>query len=258
MKSNLQQYLQQELKARQAKNSRYSLRRFARDLGIDPTALSRILTGQRAASLLTARRILSRLRLSASTREALLRSLIAPETEGIPLDSDYTEITPEQAERLNDWAYSAILELLRSPRARMNAASIAAYLGKSVSDVESMLKTLIELGLLRQSEKGLHTVHERTTTPFRAGSPALARAMGGYIDRAKEALEHHPANSHDISGATLMVARERLPEANRRIREFRRSLARYLGAEGGQELYRINIQLFSLKDVKSMKAKKRS
>jgi transcriptional regulator with XRE-family HTH domain len=48
--------LRQELERRQAANHRYSLRAFARDLGVDHASLSQILRGRRALTFATAER----------------------------------------------------------------------------------------------------------------------------------------------------------------------------------------------------------
>ncbi len=55
--------LQQTLEERKSKNAQYSMRALARDLDIDPAALSRILSGKQELSLETCRAVLSRLQL---------------------------------------------------------------------------------------------------------------------------------------------------------------------------------------------------
>ncbi len=64
------------------------------------------------------------------------------------------------------------------------------------------------------------------------------------------AVGAHPDEEQDISGITLLISSDKISEAKRRIKEFRRSLAQYLEAPAGSpkpELYRIGVQLFPLK-----------
>lgn len=247
MSTPFRRYLQQELQRRQKQNARYSIRAFARDLEVDATALSRLLAGKRAVGTQTARRILDHLKLAPSTRESLLRSLLSPQDHAVPVDEEYVAITPDQMERMDDWAHSATLELARSQGARLDIPALAAYFGLPIARVEGIVRTLTELGLVRRTERGLGKVHDRTTAIFKERSAALDRVILGYIDRAKHSLAAHPAEDHDFSGITVLASREKLPEATRRIKEFRRSLAHFLAAEDGDTLFRLNIQLFSLR-----------
>ena len=248
MASSLQQYLVVEFGRRKKRNARYSVRSFARDLEMDATALSRILAGTRAIGPKIAGRILKLLKMDAGTRETLLRSLIAPEDHGVPMDSEYFEITAEHLEQMDDWIYSAIVELAHSRGLAMPA--IARYFGIPPVEAEHRIDRLVELELLKRTEKGFRKVHHRSTTPFRKNSPALRKILLGYMERAQEALIQHAEEDHDISGMTVLISKAKLPEASRRIKEFRRSLAHFLAAETGEELYRLNIQLFPLKKAR--------
>jgi transcriptional regulator with XRE-family HTH domain len=246
MSVNLKDYLQAEFDRRRKKNARYSIRGFARDLKLDPTALSRILAGTRAIGAKTAKQVLSRLNLDPGTRETLLRSLIAPDDNRVPLDKDYVELAAEQVERMDDWLYSAIIELCRSKGLRLDAPSIARYFGVPIAEAEAHVGELVSLGLIRRTETGFRKTHQRSTTPLRKGSRALQRIHEGYIEKGRAALFTCDEEDRDISGITVLASREKLPEAARRIKEFRRSLAHFLSTDQGDELYRINVQLFPL------------
>ncbi|MGK5085412.1 TIGR02147 family protein [Bdellovibrionota bacterium FG-1] len=246
MKSNLRRYLKQEFNRRKKKNSRYSIRSFARDLKIDPTALSRILAGARAIGSKTAQRILLHLKLDPATRETLLHSLVAPEDHAVPVDADYVELTADQMDRMDEWIYSAILELARSKSVRKDLTGMADYFGIPIAQAEKYVNVLLDIGLLRRTENGFRKLHDKATAP-KINSAALKRIFSGYIDRAKAALENHPDDSHDISGITLLISRDKLAEAPKRIKEFRRSLAHFIESDEGEDLYRINVQLFALK-----------
>lgn len=247
MDTGLRKYLETELERRKKKNPRYSVRGFARDLKIDATALSRILNGSRKIGPKTAKNLLARLDVDASTREVLLRSLIAPDEMGVPSDSDYTEVTAEQLERMDDWIYSAILGLARSGNLRLDSQKLAKFFGTKIVEMERQLKTLVELGLLKRTEKGFRTVNARASAAYLKDSAALRKIHAGYISKAIDTLGASPEVERDVSGITVLISKSKLPEASRRIKQFRRSLATFLESPEGEELYRINIQLFPLK-----------
>jgi len=50
-----------------------------------------------------------------------------------------------------------------------------------------------------------------------------------------------------MSGITVLISEDKIPEASRRIKEFRRSLAHFLAIDQGEALYRLNIEFFPLK-----------
>src|SRR4051812_48119050 len=101
MSTNLAAYLQAEFARRKKKNTRYSVRGFARDLSMDATALSRILAGSRPIGAKTAANILSRLKIEPSLKDVLLRSLVAPAEYGVPTDQDFVELTSKQVEQMD-------------------------------------------------------------------------------------------------------------------------------------------------------------
>lgn len=67
--------LSEELVERKSKNDRFSLRAFARKLGLHPSSLSRIMTGKQELSLKAAALILSKLELSPEREQAFIYSV---------------------------------------------------------------------------------------------------------------------------------------------------------------------------------------
>jgi plasmid maintenance system antidote protein VapI len=68
-------FLAEELELRKKKNSRYSLRAFARFLGIDAAALSRILNGKQELSIPLGIQVVRKLKLSPEQARPLLASI---------------------------------------------------------------------------------------------------------------------------------------------------------------------------------------
>lgn len=64
-----------DLRKRKLKNPRYSLRAYARFLGLDPSTLSRILSGKQTPSIEVARKLLRKLCLSPQENRKIVASL---------------------------------------------------------------------------------------------------------------------------------------------------------------------------------------
>src|SRR4051812_8640701 len=75
--NTIRETLANELLSRQLRNERYSLRAFARSLGLSPSKLSDIMKGKQGLSLATAREIVTKLDLSVDEARAFCDSAIA-------------------------------------------------------------------------------------------------------------------------------------------------------------------------------------
>src|SRR5207302_616070 len=106
--------LRAELTRRCQKNPRYSLRAFARALGMSHTVLSLILSGKRPVPRRTGARMAESLGLDPAQRRAFL-SLGDPEP-GAAEDAAYERMELDRFELISDWHHFAILSLLEIPR----------------------------------------------------------------------------------------------------------------------------------------------
>lgn len=83
-------------------------------------------------------------------------------------------------------------------------------------------------------------------TPANIPNAALRETLRQCILKALESLEKHSVTKRDMSGITMAVSVERLPEARRMIQEFRRNLSTFLEDGPKDSVYRLNVQLFPL------------
>lgn len=137
-------YLQAELAARCAKNKRYSLRAFAKFLGVDHSTLSQMLRGKRAITPLMAERCGAKLGLDEEKRARLA---IAPLRESPPVREDFIRV-------LTEWEHAAIVELTRLDCFQEDSRWIGRVLGVSADRVNIVLQRLMRLDLLRMERGG--------------------------------------------------------------------------------------------------------
>ncbi len=83
----LREFLIHEFEKRRLTKPNYSLRKFARDIGINPSVVSKILAGKRQIKVATAYRIVKRLEIHPRTRTMLLLSTL-PESEKFLFGTD--------------------------------------------------------------------------------------------------------------------------------------------------------------------------
>ncbi|RYZ63769.1 MAG: hypothetical protein EOP09_17105 [Proteobacteria bacterium] len=164
-----QTMLRDELAARIAKNARYSLRAFARDLKIEPGVLSQILSGKRFCSESIALQIADRLLWSPDQSDEFLHALArAKKRAGLKrispnLRARLKKPTSEtkQSKDLSldvfkviaDWQHYAILDLPFTRGYQSDVKWIAAQLGLSVHEARSSVDRLIAVGLMEWQGK---------------------------------------------------------------------------------------------------------
>src|SRR5262245_2594450 len=106
-------HLQQEFLRRCRANSRYSLRGYARALGIEPSALSKLLKGQRTISPSMFRKLGTRLGIAPGTLEAWAGRPSTESDPGTRSTAAFQQIALDHFEIIADWYHYAILELTR-------------------------------------------------------------------------------------------------------------------------------------------------
>lgn len=244
MSKELSRFLQTLFDERKAKNPRYSLRAFARQLEVDSSTLSSILTGRRKVSPRQVTRILRKLGIE--DVDVQLRFIAS--AAGIELPEpphEYSEVDMKVFAAMRDWEHSAIMAAFDIDPT-LDEARLARLLGLPASRVHRSVNRLRELGMVVR--KGNEW---RTTSPHQVASPSVSsRAMRDchrqYIEKALDSLEKDEVDVRDISGITVSFERKRLPAIRLAIREFRRKIADLADRGGADSVYRLNVQLFPL------------
>lgn len=252
------QQLKEELARRCERNSRYSVRAFARALDLSPGALSQILAGKRLPSYQLGQRILSHLDFAPESEESFLRSLAQAHREhGLKrLPREFRRERPAGAIRelsvdlfriIGDWHHYAILELTFVEEFVGEPAWIARQLGISTTEAKLALDRLLELGFLEERDGrlaksfGTHTTADKHLT-----TPALRRHQRQVLEKAIHSLENDPISMRNMSSMTMAVDPERLPEAKRRIEAFTQELCEFLEGGRRRQVYELGICLYPL------------
>ena len=125
---SFRRYLQAELARRCAQNQRYSLRAFARTLGVDHSTLSQILRGKRNLTPTVIERFGRKLGLDAETRA---RFAVEPHRR--------PAVREDVVRLLADWEHGAIVELAQLDCFQPDSRWIARVLGITADAVNIAL-----------------------------------------------------------------------------------------------------------------------
>ncbi len=250
---------------RKTRNSGYSVRAFARDLGVSQTLLSLVLSGKRPVTLELAARIAAVLKFSPEKSEIFLRTTAQDHPKqlisyrklstlmGGSIDLEIPEIRNLDIERyklLSHWYQLAILDYLTLLDADRSASKIAQAFGVTEIEVRDTLDRLEILGLAKQDLKqGWIKAEKHVRFPTKKTNTALREFHKQMIQKAQETLSDTSQAAFEkrsVTGMTFGIDSSRISEATQLIQEFQEKLAALLCGGKPDDVYQLNVQLFPL------------
>lgn len=170
------------------------------------------------------------------------------------LTPEFKELNQDSFQLIADWFHFAILELTTVRGFQPNSRWVARKLGLSQIAAQEAIDRLIRLGFVTVRRNGSWKLSEGHTTTL--GIDIQAQALRGLQKQALEmgirALDEIPSELRDQTTMTIAVDFDRLDDAKKMIRSFRRKLATYL--ETGpkrDEVYHLSIALYPLTKISS-------
>ncbi|MBO9665773.1 MAG: TIGR02147 family protein [Bdellovibrio sp.] len=251
--------MSEELRKRQRKNPSYSLRAFARDLGVSASRLSEVLNSKVGLSDSRAAAIADRLQLPEDDK-AFFIDLVQSEHARSPITKkmalsrvkarllDKNTILDKHFSLISDWHNLAVLELLEMQGIEHTYEGIARQLGITLSEAQLTIDRLKHVGLVKEDHGQWKVSETESTTSVDVPSDAIQSFHAQMLNRAIRALKKDPVERRDFSSVVFTLNSTQLEYAKSRISEFRRILSRELSEmDGKDKLYSLSIQLFELK-----------
>lgn len=261
-------FLKQELEVRCKRNPRYSLRCFARDLGLSSSRLSEVMTGKSGISRERAKAIgilvgleNSRLDLFCDLVEAQhARSTIKRELAKKRLlkyeAPHHTELQIDTFRVISDWYHYAILELTYLPGFESTSSWISSSLGISPTEARLAVERLLRLNLLIKENGKLRAREDFTTSTDGVPSDAIRKFHKQLLDKALAAIEGQPTHVRNFSSVILAFDSNKYDEAVDRLKKFRRQFNHEFSAtKAADGVYCLGIQFFRLSESGSISLK---
>jgi uncharacterized protein (TIGR02147 family) len=244
--------LKTEFKERFKKNPRYSLRAFAKSLGLSHTILSLVFSGKRNLSKKSLLKISDCLKLDSdqilNTKDNYLK-------KSKLVNENYTTITLENFELISNWLHYAILSLLElkldNPNDVASPTWLANKLRVSESQAQESFKRLLDIGLIHKTEDGKWKQTGKSIKVENEISTNSTKSFHkGLLNKAIESLVNDPIKIRDFSSMTLATDPANISYAVDRIRQFRRELTAELEARGeATAVYNLTIQLYPVSKI---------
>lgn len=242
MLTKLPTLLKDELARRCERNSRYSLRSFAKTLEVSPSLLSLVLNNKRKPSLKLINKLAKHFEWTQSDIFQLDNQTINQQTDSIDL---------KVFEKISTWLAYVILSLTRIQGFKSDFRWIATTLGVSIHEVKSSIAGLLDSGLLtfenNQWRANDHPIriNNKTSTSF---TRSFQKQM---LTKALDALDEYPLSMRDTSSITFVASKDKINEIKKEIRKFRLHIAKRFEIPGeADEVYNLTVQLTPATKVK--------
>ena len=260
--------LKEQLAIRQELNPNYSLRSFARDLGVPSSNLSEVLNNQRGFSKVTAYKVTAALKFSKSETERFIDLVMASDARSKREKQSAIErlrrgLTPKKEiqelyfRAISDWYYLALLELVHIKDFQSNHHWIAQKLGITLSQADLALNRMVKLGTLKKVKEKYFS----TQTEFVAESPIPSMSIKKFhhqmLNKALKALREQSIHKRSFSSLTIAINEDDIPFVKEEMTKFRRELNQKLTERNKEKkpttVYALTTQFFELLTQKEEK-----
>lgn len=259
-----EKYLTNIFEKRCHKNASYSLRAFARDLGIPSANLSRALSGTRGFSKNTLKQISTRLSLSEPERHLLEtlcekqfgKSKKLKERAEVKLKQALlyqVKIADEKVSLISDWYHMAILALMDSNSFKSDTKWISEQLNIHEKVVDSAMERLISVGAIKKENNKLISTGNLFVDPRGVPSSAVKEFHHQIIKKADESIDMQGLEDRDISSLVMCFDKSKMKAAKEKIRKFREEFEAEFGPSEKateQEVYAMGLQFYQITKFK--------
>lgn len=248
------EFLSQFFNKRRAKNSQYSVRAFARDIGISSGRASEFLRGVSIPGPLLSQRIVTALRLTENQKQQL-NLLIASHlsVRKSRKNSEAYQLADKEFTLLPDWQHFAVLNLLNTAKAQPSVPWLADRLGLAEGAVEDSLEKLNLAGLVSEKDGFYKATHQHLSSTNTVPSEALRNYHRQMIQRALWSIDNVPMELRNVTSIMMTANPSNLYKLKVLTNEFKQRAAELFGEGETTDVYNLCIQIFPATVVDSAK-----
>lgn len=260
--SDYRQFLKEHFELRTIRNPSYSLRAFARDLGLSPSTLSEVLHAKQGLSRRLAVEICERLGIqgvekeffcelvdSEHARSQTQKQVALQRLNKLRAEYQFRDLTLDRFDFVAEWHHMALLELMETKGFRPDWDWIAKRLNITLDEAQKSFQRLIRMGLIDQDTQGKWRPNDVfTDTGSDVSSEALRNFHKTIVNKALQAQEEQTLDEREFQTAVMAVSRAQLPELKKAVRAFVRQFCaeNYSGVEQKDSVYALSLQFFEL------------
>lgn len=252
---DFQDILNQKLKERRLKNSRYSMRAFAKSLDMDAGLLSKYLNGKREVPVQFMEQHGESLGIESSNlskieKERKDKEIIKSFRLKTP-KADYSSINEIHRDVIQNWQYYALLELMKVGEFKPCHKWISKELHITGARAKKLVSELVSAKYLQVNEDGSwidltqgSSTHVLSDEEINMANKESQRRI---LDLAKGAIDEITPEFREQSSMMMATNKEKILKAKVLIRDFRRKLCDFLEDTNEYDsIYQLSLSLFPL------------
>jgi uncharacterized protein (TIGR02147 family) len=240
--TELQLLLRRELARRQEINPAFSLRAFAKFLGLSPASLSQMMSGKRGVSVKRLEAIVLKLDLPATDVRGLLRT---------PKKKNVRILQEDEFRVISEWYHFAILSLGQLKYCRSDPRWISRRLNIPMGVANEALQRLERLGIIEIKDGSFSQIAPPIRTTSQVPSATIRNYHRSILGLAQTKLETIDIELREFNSLTLAINTKNIPKARKLMAEFQQELQETLEKGQLDEIYQFSYQLFPLSNQES-------
>lgn len=252
----LANFLNDELEFRQEKNPAYSLRSFAKDLKIDSSALSKIMSGKRIPEIDTIKELLKKLNATEETIELIIGKVLKEQNiKNFKIKkpvNDYREINQIVFQVISNPIHYTLLELIKTKNFKFDIRDIASRLSIDEDECENIIQNLEQLQMIKIEDDIIIDLTQGFSTheiDLEKTSEANKNYQLELLHKSSQAIKYHNMTDRSHSAVIFATNKDKIYEAKGIIKKFRQSLCDFMeDTDQKDTVYALQVSLFSLTD----------
>lgn len=251
--------LQNEFQQRKQKNKKYSLRAFAKFLGVSHALLSLVLLKKKGLSPKMADKISAKLALSHLERNIFISSVekcFSRSTNKknkarqvltqLHKQKQFKSLTQENVSQIDHWAYVAVFEAIYSKKAQ-TSKDLCFFLDQKPSLIEKVTIYLLEISAISEDSGTFSALSSSLQTTNDIPAKALVNYHISMAQKAIDSIQQQPVHMREFQNAILTVNHDSIAEAKKMIRNFIHEFnTRFYVDNDASQLYSLFVSFFNI------------
>lgn len=247
--TTFRKFLRDELKERSQKNASYSLRAFAKQLGISPAGLSKVMSGKMALSLSFIEKIGDKLKLTEEEIQKHQVTLLSEKKNVSINGKEFDVLDQDRFEVIKEWYHYAILNLLRVEDFKPSASWVARRLGITIGEVQEAVEKLQKVGLLKIDNNKWIDISSKfiSHTNNKKFNDAAKENQKQLFAKALETIDEVDFKERNHTGTGIAFSLKDLDQVKDIIGKFRKEFASQFDKQhSADEVYQLSVAFFPL------------
>lgn len=250
-KGNIPDLLNAVYLEKKSRNKHFSLRAFARDIGVPPGRLSEIMAGKRNLTLSVAQKFSEAYSLNSDEKKELYMLVKSQTKLRSKKISDRQLIDPQDFAKICHWKYYSLICLVQNSQNGATINDLSERLGLKECEIHEMLLTLKKMNLASHQNDRYFAPKVLTTTTQDVLDKSLHQFQKEMLELHLTRLSEVPTELREAQTIILSFSKSKMKQAKIMIKKCLSSFESKFGAPNDSDVFSLSVQLSPLTSTKA-------